>query len=182
METMNLKEVQNILEEIGLECSYSEANDEHPLDTLWVSLNDDYLGRGGVLKISLHEMLMGAPSKDSALSDNLSSHYKIEFHVEFPIKVNSFAFIEVARLICFINTNVAMPQFELYEFDNKVGFRHVLLTTPEGLNPPLLMGIVGAINMYSNMYLEMIEKVAEGIVSAGEVYELILGADTANIV
>lgn len=164
---MQLQDIIKILEDEQLECNIMTSPIEGDDDKLFVFLGNDRSGNLLTLEIILQEQLMIAPSKDKTSSD----YHRIQFSLPIPVEVRDFAVSDTARLLTFINKNIDLPGFEYDEIDGKISYRYVLLgheLDPRGL---CILGIIGNIITFTEIFDETIATIASGKATFNEMLE-----------
>lgn len=104
-------------------------------------------------------------------SDKGPQIVSLEFSSELPFPVKEEAAKDSASLLHFININLYMPGFILNEADGKIIFRHINYSLDSGIDKKILIGVVGLILLYLDLYGLSIEEVSSGKKSFNEVLE-----------
>lgn len=170
-----LRHIEKLLVEENMEASVMEGNDEQPQDRLLVFIGNDVNSREQILEITAQDQEIGESLKQEIPVD--AAHLaRVQFQVKLPFKVANKASKEVAGLLCYLNRQMELPGWELSEVDDRIFYRHVLLTTHEEINKPLLVAITGMIMFILRIYSELVEGVAIGNMTFNNVLEKIIEA------
>lgn len=172
MTSLSLQKTENLLNNEAVDCTLLDASEEVPYDRLIVYLGQDYKERERILEITAQEQKFdGLPNKPKKQS---MDYVRVQFQVAFPFACDEGTIHEVTSLLLFINRLIELPGLEINELDNRLFYRHVLLTSGSDLDTPLCLTIIGLIMMVLDVFTETIEKIATGQSTFNELLEEML--------
>lgn len=136
---------------------YNEA-DTPPF--IVANFGKDPQGRNRFLRIvPLFQESLNALRKDQ---DKMGSIVSTEFSSELPFSFKPEMAKDVASLLHFINNEIQLPGFSLDEAGGKIVFRHLNYCPEKGMDHRLMIGLVGLILLYIDLYSQSIEEIASG--------------------
>lgn len=166
-----LQFLETMLKEEKLDCSLEPDRHAPPFGKLLVFLGHDALDRERALIITVQEQNLGEALKTQPEKPKF---VRIQFEVCLPFPMKEHAANETGSLLAFLNRMLELPGFEMDEINGKIFYRYVLLTSNEGANKELVMGIIGVILLFLEMFSEAIERIASGKNSFNELLEQVL--------
>lgn len=156
-----LKQIQDILEQHTMNCSFRSIKDPSPVEQLLVFLGKDFKEREQILEILSEEQPLGKPHE----------YYRIQFYFKFPFQVQDQAFSQVASLLHFINQLLDFPGLNLDELHNEISYRYVWLTKINKIDSKLIMSIIGIILFILELFTQPIERVALGTITFNDLLQ-----------
>jgi hypothetical protein len=159
LETL-LKKIQIVTENEFLVKFYEADEVMSTPAFLILSLGKDYKKRERYLKI-----IPKSEDLSLVLGEQLKTEEALvsfEFCFDLPILFLPETCKEVGSFLHFINKDLYLPGFILDETQDKILFRHVLVCTASSINRHLIMGILGLILLYADLYTPSTELVSSG--------------------
>ena len=176
METKNiLKNLENMLHEEGLDCTYTGDSEDSPFEFLMVFLGNDPKGREKILQISAQNQELAQSLRTEPIE--LPEMARVQFQILFPFQIVETSSREVGSLVCFLNGILDLPGIEMNEAEGNVYYRYILLAIREDLNKHLILSIIGIIMLTMEIYADLIEQVSKGEITFNEVLEKVIQTD-----
>lgn len=172
-----LAQLQQFLVEEQMECTLEQANDELPFDRLLVDLGSDEQGRGRILEITAQEQLLTdeIPQKIAKGIKGFGYH-RLQFKAYFPFTYEDNALQDLSSAILFINKMMELPGLELSEFDNRVSYRFVTLTSLDNMSKPLFFSILGNAMLILDGFSSSIDSIARGQLTFNQLLQQVVEA------
>lgn len=167
-----LKKIKEELFKAEYESAIEPSSDEIPWERLLLYLGADEKGRERILEITAQQQELGAEISDRELPEMA----RIQFAIELPFEIKDQTYPDISATLLFLNRMLELPGFELDELQGKVLYRYVLLTSTDPLIKELYLSIIGIVDIFLNLYSELLEKVALGEMSYDELLAQILKA------
>ena len=135
-----------------------EASQAVPYERLLVALGNDN-SQDDTLEITAHpQSFEGAFTK----KDLPDSYYLLQFQYVLPLEVSPDTFNQISNCLHFFNRLIHCPGYELDELSDQVIYRYVWFIKKSGIDPFLLMQVIGNIQLCFNMFRPYIKEIAEG--------------------
>ncbi len=168
-----LNKLETILVQEDYDCAIEPATDEFPMPQLLVHLGLDSKERERTLMIITDEPEpeTGLNGKEHATIQPIST---IQFTVPLPFNFTDDTHHDVLSIVCFINSMVELPGFEIEEMEDSVHFRYVLITQINSITPVLINSVISAITLLLDLFSDLLEKVALGEATFEELVQTLL--------
>ena len=136
-----------------------EASSDVPQDRLLVVLGSPEKGKEDILEITAHPQ---AFEGDLSTEGQGGSYHLIQFQFVLPLEINPSTFNQVSSALHFFNRLLHCPGFELDELSDQIVYRYVWFIKKEGIDPFLLMQVIGNLDLCYHMFTPYIKEIAEG--------------------
>ena len=155
-----LTKFQKILKDEEYDCALVQASDAIPYAKLLVFLGLDEKDRERILEVTAlkQELMKGQDSTEDAEPDI----FRIQFQASFSFSVQPSAVQQVSSFICYLNSLIELPGFEMNEINLKLFYRYVWMYWGKKINKKLCLSIVGLIMLFMELFGSSLEKVAAG--------------------
>jgi hypothetical protein len=149
----------------GLDCVIRPPS-EYPQRTLLVYTGSDAQNRVQLLEIKIQSRVQSKKTED---------YTSVQIDTFFPFVVKDLSMQDVAQFLHFLNLQIEIPGFCLNYTDNKVLYRHVLLSESQHIPKKIIISLVGISMFFQDVFGQVLERMAKGEISFIGVLEEIEG-------
>lgn len=156
------KSLKEFFKSQGFAAELLHATKEFPFDVVFVYPGD--IGEDKTLiQIRIGKQDMTDMEEIEGLKVAEKGYVHLQFSMPVNVKVKDEAIFDLYRLIHSINKSSEIPGFEFTEAERAVFYRYVMMVTGDGVDPYVLITIVGMMTTFYMTFEGIIKEVAAGV-------------------
>lgn len=152
-----LQSIKEDLEKEGLDC-FIECFDSLLPKKLLIYTGEDTKKRTQLIEIKVYVTEL----QQKFSQDTPNAVLSVQIDAFFPFIVEDVAMPDVAQFLHFLNLQVEVPGFYLNYLDNKILYRHVLLSENDHVPKRIVMSLIGLSIFFQDVFGETLERLAGG--------------------